>query len=125
MRDQAACSPDFDGEEVDAGDDIGVRFQEGGPRGWAFWRRLDAVFLQGLCDCRWCDAVVEISQLALYSALAPARIGGVHADFQIADRLHDPGAADAVGRVGPLRGDQLPVPAHDGVGRHDGCDATE
>ena len=44
---------------------------------------------------------------------------------ELADRLHDPGASDSLGGVGPLCSDQLMVPAHDRVRRHDGRDLGE
>ena len=48
-----------------------------------------------------------------------------HADDQSADRLHDSRSTDAIGRVGPLGCDKLSVPAENGVGCDDGCDAAE
>ena len=66
--------------------------------------------------------MVELLQLALNAAVAPARVVGCHPDDELADLLHDAWPADAVRRVGPLGRDQAAVPAHDGVGRDDGRD---
>lgn len=69
--------------------------------------------------------MVELPRFALDSAVTPGRVVGCHAGDQFADRLHDAGAADAVGAVGLLGGDQLPVPAQDRVGRDNGDVAAQ
>ena len=69
--------------------------------------------------------MVELLQLTLDAAVAPAGVVGGHAEDEGADRPHQAGSPDALAGVGPLRGDQLTVPAQDGVGGDDAGDLTQ
>ena len=69
--------------------------------------------------------MVELLELTLDLAVAPARVVSGHANDQCANRNHDAGPADSIVGVRPLGGDQLAVPPHDCVGRYDRRDAAE
>jgi len=125
IADEADEGEHLDGEEVGGGDDVGVGLQERAPGRGAFGVRRDALVTQGLGDGRTCDAVVELLELALQPAVAPARVVLRHAHDQLADGLHDAGATDALGHVRPLGCDELAVPAQQGVRCDDGDDPVQ
>jgi len=83
------------------------------------------VFLQRLGDGCPDDTVVQLLGFALDPPIAPVRVVGRHADDQRSDRLYDFGSVYSVAWTCPLRCDEPTVPTHDGVWRHDGCDAHE
>jgi len=62
------------------------------------------------------DSMANIVQRTLDSSVSPAWILARHADRQFRDDLHDPTSPRGSSLVGPLLGNELPVPAEDGVG---------
>jgi hypothetical protein len=119
VRHQPACGPDFGGEEVHRGDGVGVGLQERAPRCRPLRDRWHTVIDQRLGDGGAADLVAKLSHLAANARVAPAGVVLGHSDDQLAQRLHQLRTADSVLSVGVLRGDQLPMPTQQRVGRHD------
>ena len=122
--DETTWSPDLDGEKVSSGEHAPVGLEELTPRRSfaALGSRVDSVLLEDVGDCRSANAVTDILQSALDSSVAPARILSSHSDGQVRDDLHDPSSPRTTPFVGPLLGNELPVPSEDRVGSDERCD---
>jgi hypothetical protein len=75
--------------------------------------------LENCRDGRPRHAVPQILQRTLEASVAPARILGRHPHDQTANLREHVGPSRPAFRVRPLPGDELPVPAENGVGRDD------
>ena len=60
--------------------------------------------------------MADVPESTLDSRVAPTRVLSGHSDCQFRDDLHDPRSPGGSALVGPLLGDELPVPTKDGVG---------
>ena len=74
--------------------------------------RSYAVVLQHLADRACRHPMPQLPQFALNAAIAPAVVLTSQADNEGRDHLPHPRPTDASGRVGPLPGDQTPMPTH-------------
>jgi hypothetical protein len=79
----------------------------------------ESLLLENRGNGRSRHAVPQTLQRALEASVAPARILGRHAYDQAANLREHVGASRPAFRVGPLPGDELPVPAENRVGRDD------
>ena len=86
--------------------------QECSPRGGPIRCRSYAVVLQHLADRACRHPMPTLPQFALNAAIAPAVVLTSQADNEGRDHLPHPRPTDASGRVGPLPGDQTPMPTH-------------
>jgi hypothetical protein len=69
--------------------------------------------------------MADVVECSLDSRVAPAWILASHSDDQVCDDFHDPGPTRRSSLVGPLLGNQLPMPTKDGVWRDDRRDFGE
>ncbi len=60
--------------------------------------------------------MTNVLKCPLDSRVSPSSILPCHANDQVGDAVHDPGPAGGSTLVGPLLGNQSPMPADDGVG---------
>jgi hypothetical protein len=115
-------SPYLDTEEITRGEDLPVCLQEGRPPDVlaSLRRRVDAVRPQYICDRSSTHLVVKVRQSPQNSGVSPSRIVHCHANNPLRDLPHDPrptGSASTT--VVPLLRNQLPMPPHQSIGRHD------
>jgi hypothetical protein len=89
------------------------------PRRRTLTARWNALLLEHRGNGRPRHAVPQVLQRALEAGLAPVRILGRHSYDQAANLREHVGASRLAFRVGPLPGDELPVPAENCVRRDD------
>jgi hypothetical protein len=85
------------------------------------------MFPESVADGRGRDLVPEVREGTLDADVAPGRIFSGHAQDQVDDLRSDwrPSHGLAAIAVVPFLGQQLPVPAQDGVGGEGGADLVE
>ena len=130
MADQSNQGEDLDGEEVGGSDLAEVGLQERLPRQplAALGRRFDAVFEEDSLDGVASDIDVEVVERTPDSAVSPPHVFVCHpndegANLVCGSRSARSGTTLLAAVV--LVGDQLAVPAQDGVGRGDGSNFSE
>jgi hypothetical protein len=69
------------------------------------------------------ETMSQVRQRPLDAAIAPGRILFGHAHDQLLNFLGDTGSAKLTTLLAPVKflGDQSLIPAHEGIGRHEGC----
>ena len=85
-------------------------------------RRVDSVLFEDVADRSAPDSMANVLECPLDSRVAPAWVLSRHSDGQFRDDFHDPWSARGSSFVGPLLGNELPVPTKDGVGSDEGSD---
>jgi hypothetical protein len=101
-----------DGEEVAGEDAVGLGGEELFPcRPAASWCRVDAGVVQDLSHCAGRDLVAEADEFTLHAAVSPGRVLGRQVQNEPADLAGDRWPPGTPMWVGPVPGQELPMPA--------------
>ena len=120
---EASTSPGLHREEVRGHHLAPMCLQEASPGRRQLRSGQDSMLLEDVAHGRFRHPVLQILELTLDAAIAPPGVFACHAENEPSDQFHDAGAPDLFLGEGPLGGDQVAVPAEDGVRSHDRGDA--